>query len=150
MGKTKLYNVSVKFEADSISGGDTFLGNLDPGATGNLDAYLSGQAVTTDDGTVKIIVSYEDEEGKKATIEKTMTLFVNEPYYPDMSEDMMMDGMEEESKGFPWWGTALIVVAVAAAAVTVVIVIRKKKKAKRLAQEELEVIELLEDKESAE
>lgn len=150
VGKTKLYNVSVKFEADSISGGDTFLGNLDPGATGNLDAYLSGQAVTTDDGTVKIIVSYEDEEGKKATIEKTMTLFVNEPYYPDMSEDMMMDGMEEESKGFPWWGTALIVVAVAAAAVTVVIVIRKKKKAKRLAQEELEVIELLEDKESAE
>lgn len=148
VGKTKLYNVNVKFEADSISGGDTFLGNLDPGATANLDAYLSGQAVTMDDGTVKIIVSYEDEEGKAATIEKTMTLFVNEPFYPDMMEDPMIDGMEEESKGFPWWGTALIVVAVAAVAVTAVVVIRKKKKAKRLAQEELEVIELLEDKDS--
>lgn len=148
VGKTKLYNVSVKFEADSISGGDSFLGNLDPGATANLDAYLSGQAVTMDDGTVKIIVSYEDEEGKAATIEKTMTLFVNEPFYPDMMEDPMIDGMEEESKGFPWWGTALIVAAVAAVAVTAVVVIRKKKKAKRLAQEELEVIELLEDKDS--
>ena len=117
-------------------------------------AKVNGEVVdirTELDGDCELeILTFRDEEGKKATIEKTMTLFVNEPYYPDMSEDMMMDGMEEESKGFPWWGTALIVVAVAAAAVTVVIVIRKKKKAKRLAQEELEVIELLEDKESAE
>ena len=68
VGKTKLYNVSVKFEADSICGGDTFIGNMDPGATGNVDAYLAGQAATMDDGTVKIIISYEDEEGKTAII----------------------------------------------------------------------------------
>lgn len=148
VGKTKLYNVKVKFEADSISGGDTFLGNLDPGATANLDAYLSGQAATMDDGTVKIIVSYEDEEGKEATIEKTMTLFVNEPVYMDVIDEPTTEGMTEESKGLPWWGIALIVVAVAAAGVVAVVVIKKKKKAKRLAQEELEVIELLEDKDS--
>lgn len=154
VGKTKLYNVNVKFEADSVSGGDVFIGNMEPGATGNVDAYLAGQAVTMDDGTVKILITYEDEEGKEATIEESMTLFVNEPFYPEMMEDpMMMEGMEEEKAGLPWWGIVLIVAAVAGAAVAAVVVIKKKKKAKRLAQEELEAIEaaeLLEDNSSAE
>lgn len=148
VGKTKLYNVNVKFVADSISGGDTFLGNMEPGATGNVDAYLAGQAATMDDGTVKILITYEDEEGKEATIEKTMTLYVNEPFYPDMMEDpMMMEGMMEEQKSFPWWGFAIIGVVVAGAAVAAVLVIKKKKKAKKLAQEEMELIESLEDNE---
>lgn len=148
VGKTKLYNVNVKFVADSISGGDTFIGNMDPGATGNVDAYLMGQAATMDDGTVKIIISYEDEEGKEATIEKTMTLYVNEPYYPEMYEDpMMMEGMVEEQKGLPWWGYAILGVAVVGAAAAAVLVIKKKKKAKKLAQEEMELIESLEDNE---
>ena len=151
VGKTKLYNVNVKFDADSISGGDTFIGNMDPGATGNVDAYLAAQAATMDDGTVKIIIGYEDEEGKAATIEKTMTLFVNEPFYSDMMEDpMMMDGMEEEKAGLPWWGIALIAAAAVGAAITVVVVIKKKKKAKRLAQEEMELIEAIEDNSSEE
>jgi len=148
VGKTKLYNVNVKFVADSISGGDTFLGNMEPGATGNVDAYLAGQAATMDDGTVKILITYEDEEGKEATIEKTMTLYVNEPFYPDMMEDpMMMEGMVEEQKSFPWWGFAIIGVAAAGAAAAAVLVIKKKKKAKKLAQEEMELIESLEDNE---
>ena len=148
VGKTKLYNVNVKFEADSISGGETFIGNMDPGATGNVDAYLTGQAMTMDDGTVKILITYEDEEGKEAVIEKTMTLFVSEPYYPEMYEDpMMMEGMMEEQKSFPWWGYAIIGVVVAGAAAAAVLVIKKKKKAKKLAQEELELIESLEDNE---
>ena len=148
VGKTKLYNVNVKFEADSITGGDTFIGNMDPGATGNVDAYLMGQAATMDDGTVKIIISYEDEEGKEATIEKTMTLYVNEPFYPDMMDDpMMMEGMEEEKAGFPWWGYVLIGAAVIGGGAAGLIIFRKKKKAKKLAEEELELIDGLEDNE---
>ena len=148
VGKTKLYNVSVKFEADSISGGDTFIGNMDPGATGNVDAYLAGQAATMDDGTVKIIISYEDEEGKTATIEESMTLFVNEPFYPEMFDDpMMMEGMAEEQKGFPWWGYALIGAVIVGGGAAAVLILKKKKKAKKLALEELELIESLEDNE---
>ena len=146
VGKTKLYNVNVKFQADSITGGDTFIGNLEPGATGNVDAYLAAQAATMDDGTVKILITYEDEEGKESVIEETMTLFVSEPYYGDMMEDPMMeDPMMEESKGFPWWGFALIGVAVCGGGLTAGLVIRKKKKARRLAQEELELVESLDE-----
>ena len=150
VGKTQLYNVNVKFEADSVSGGDTFLGNLAPGATGNVDAYLMGQAMTTDDGTVKILISYEDEEGKEAVIEKTMNLYVSEPYYPEMYDDPMMGDMVEAEKSFPWWGYVIIGVAVAGGALAAVFVIRKKKKAKKAAQEEVDLIEALEDEASEE
>lgn len=145
VGKTKLYNVNVKFEADSVSGGDTFVGNMEPGATGNVDAYLSAQAPTMDDGTVKILISYEDEEGKETVIEKTMTLFVSEPFFDPMMEDPSMMEVPEEKAGFPWWGYALIAVGGVAAVVTVTVVIKKKKKAKRLAQEELDTIAAAED-----
>ena len=148
VGKTKLYNVNVKFVADSISGGETFIGNMDPGATGNVDAYLVGQTMTADDGTVKILIAYEDEEGKEAVIEKTMILFVNEPFYPEMYDDpMMMEGMEEEQKSFPWWGYAIIGAVVAGGAAAAVLVMKKKKKAKKLAEEEMELINSLEDNE---
>lgn len=151
VGKTKLYNVNVKFEADSISGGDTFIGNMDPGATGNVDAYLMGQAATMDDGTVKVLITYENEEGKEEKIEKTLTLFVSEPYYPEDMEGMgMPEEMETEKKGLPWWGIALIVTAAVIVAVVVFVVIKKKKRAKLQAQEELEVIDLLEDNQSEE
>lgn len=151
VGKTKLYNVNVKFEADSISGGDTFIGNMDPGATGNVDAYLMGQAATMDDGTVKVLITYENEEGKEEKIEKTLTLFVSEPYYPEDMEGMgMPEEMETEKKGLPWWGIALIATAAVIAAVVVFVVIKKKRRAKLQAQEELEVIDLLEDNQSEE
>ena len=148
VGKTKLYNVNVKFVADSISGGDTFIGNMDPGATGNVDAYLAGQAATMDDGTVKILITYEDEEGKEAVIEKTMTLYVNEPFYPEMYDDpMMMEGAYEEEKSFPWWGYAIIGAVLVCGGVTAALIIRKKKKAKKAAQEEMLLIESIEDHE---
>ena len=148
VGKTKLYNVNVKFVADSISGGDTFIGNMDPGATGNVDAYLAGQAATMDDGTVKILITYEDEEGKEAVIEKTMTLYVNEPFYPEMYDDpMMMEGAYEEEKSFPWWGYAIIGAALVGGSVAAALIIKKKKKAKKAAQEEMLLIESIEDHE---
>lgn len=147
VGKTKLYNVNIKFEADSISGGDTFLGNLEPGATGNVDAYIMGQAATMDDGTVKILITYEDEEGKQATIEKTMTLYVNEPYYEEFDDSMIDMDMMEETKSFPVWGIVLIAATVIAATVIAIVVIKKKKKAKKLAQEEMDLINDLEDQE---
>lgn len=150
VGKTKLYNVNVKFEADSVSGGDTFIGNMEPGATGNVDAYLTAQAATTDDGTVKILITYEDEEGKEAVLEQSMNLFVSEPFYDDtFYDDPMMDGMEEESKGFPIWAILLIVVLIIVI-IVVVLKMKKQKKAKLQEAEELESIELLEEEQMQE
>ena len=141
----------MKFEADSVSGGEMFLGNLDPGATGNVDAYIVGEAATADDGAVKILISYEDEEGKQSVIEENMTVFVSEPYYEEMFfEDPMMEGMEEEKSGIAGWIIGIVAVLAAAGGVAVVLIMKKKKGVKRQEQEELEMIELLDDEESEE
>lgn len=131
IGKTKLYNTTVKFAADSVSGGDTFLGNIDPGATGNVDAYLSGAAATMDEGIVKILITFEDEAGEATTIEKEMNLFVTEPMVmdPEMMDPGMMEEMPQEGGFKIWYVFAALAVVAAAAAATVIILKKKKKKA---------------------
>lgn len=146
IGKTKLYNTSVKFVADSVSGGDTYLGNIDPGATANLDAYLTGAAATMDDGIVKIQITYEDEAGEAATIEKEMTLFVNEMYIPDdmgMEGDMFGEDMMQEKGGFKIW-YVLVPLALVIIGAAVFFVIRRKKKKKAA-----ELLEAIDDDEFA-
>ena len=78
-GKAVLYNVTAHFEADSINPVDAYVGNIKPGETGNVDTMLQAAAPTTDTGIVKIIISYEDENGAVSEVEKQMTLQVREP-----------------------------------------------------------------------
>lgn len=133
-GKTTLYNVSVSFKADSITGGETFIGNIDIGATGSVDAMLTGNAATTDDGKVKAVVTYEDESGNVSTQEKEFELFVTEDNYDEMMgmDDMMLDeefvdgGME--SSGNTGLIIGIVVVAIALVIVVVVVILKKKKK----------------------
>ena len=146
IGKTKLYNASVKFQADSVTGGDTYLGNIDPGATGSVDAYLSGAAATTDDGKVKILITFEDESGEKTTIEKEMELYVTEmmDYDDGMTDDGMMDDGSQSQGGFKIW-YVLIPLVLVLAAVVAVIVIRKKKAKKAAALLDAEDLDGLEE-----
>lgn len=146
IGKTKLYNASVKFQADSVTGGDTYLGNIDPGATGSVDAYLSGAAATTDDGKVKILITFEDESGEKTTIEKEMELYVTEmmDYDDGMTDDGMMDDGSQSQGGFKIW-YVLVPLVLVLAAVVAVIVIRKKKAKKAAALLDAEDLDGLEE-----
>ena len=147
-GKTTLYNVQVKFIADSIAEASAFVGNLQSGNTGNVDVMLTGAAPTMDDGIVKLEISYEDDAGNVTTAEKEITLFVTEPMMDDMmmgddmmGDDMMMEGGEGGSSN-----TGLIVGGVSGAVVVVAVglgvffKLRKKKKA--AAAEAAELAEL--------
>lgn len=129
-GKTSLYNVTVSFEADSVSGGDTFVGNIETGATGNVDAMLTGAAVTEDDGTVKIKITYEDANGESNTVEKTMTLNVGEEEFSDPLDDYTAEE-EEESDGPGLLNILLIPVVLIAGIVVLVFGIRKVKAGKK-------------------
>lgn len=146
-GKTTLYNVQVKFIADSIEEASAFVGNLQSGNTGNVDVMLTGASATMDDGTIVMEISYEDEAGNVTTQEKTITLFVNEVYMDDMmmGDDMMGDDMMMEEGQGPNKGLiAGIVVACVVAAVTVLVVflkLRKKKKAAQALAEEIADLE---------
>lgn len=139
-GKTTLYNVQVKFHADSIDEASAFVGNLQSGATGNVDVMLTGIAPTMDDGTVVMEISYEDDAGNVTTTEKTITLYVNEEFYDDMMyDDSMMDNTDESAgsgkKGVAI-GIVIAVIVVAGAAGAVVFIRLKKKKAAAKALED--------------
>lgn len=136
-GKTTLYNVWVKFEGDSITGGDSFLGTIASGATGSVDAMVTGAAATMDDGKIKAVISYENESGVVTSMEKELELFVSEEMMGDFSDpsmgmegDMMgMEEMEGGGSGNKFIPIIVIAVVVVLIAVIVVIVrIRKKKK----------------------
>ncbi len=95
-GRIKLYNVNVRFEADSIKTAETYVGNIDPGQTGNVDVMITGTAATMDEGKVKVIISYEDENGEVTEVEKELTLLVTEPM-PEFDESMYGDMMDMEA-----------------------------------------------------
>lgn len=99
-GKTTLYNVQVKFIADSIDEASAFVGNLQSGSTGSVDVMLNAIAPTMDDGTINMDISYEDEGGNISTVTKTINLFVMEEYFDDMSmgEENFDIPMEEPKK----------------------------------------------------
>lgn len=134
-GKTTLYNVWVKFEGDSITGGDSFLGTIASGATGSVDTMVTGAAPTMDDGKIKAIISYENESGVVSTIEKELELFVTEEVMEDFSDpsfgmegDMGMEEMEGGGgKKFILPVVAIVLVLVIAG-IVVILNIRKKKK----------------------
>ncbi len=135
-GKTTLYNVQVDFVGDTIEGGSTFLGKLEPGATGNVDAMVNGIAPTMDDGIIIARISYEDEAGNVSYLEKEITLFVFEPYYEDEGLDYSDPEFYGEDPGTGdgggvYWKPiiiALIVVAVIAVIVWRIIASKRKKK----------------------
>lgn len=146
-GKTTLYNVQVKFHADSIDEASAFVGNLQSGATGNVDVMLTGVAATMDDGTVTMEISYEDDAGNVTTTEKTITLFVTEEFFDDammggdmMPEDMMMEE-EGGSKTGLVVGIIIVVVVVAIVGLIIFLQIRKKKKAAKALADELADLE---------
>lgn len=133
-GKVTLYNVSVNFRADSIKENNAYIGNINPGSSGNVDVMLSAIAPTADDGTVVAEISYEDEYGTVSTVEKTFELFVTEPVsdmdMEDMYDPSMMGDMEEGGGLLDMLRANLAVVlgGAAAAVLLVVIGIRKYRK----------------------
>lgn len=144
-GKTTLYNVQAKFQGDSIMGGDVFIGQIEAGATGNVDAMVTGMAPTMDDGMITAIISYEDEAGNQTLYEEQIPLYVMEQFIDSMPgewEDMYDPMMPEEG------GSSLgaIIGGVAGAGTVgggVFLRVRKMRRAKR--ELELELDELEED-----
>lgn len=130
-GRTKLYNVKVKFDGEGISGKEIFVGNVDSGATGTIDAMLTGESETKSDGKCKMIVSYEDESGKSSAVEEEFTLTV----VPASEDASAMPVKAEPEKGFP---VIPVVAGVAAAALIVltVFLLRRRKKKRALLEEE--------------
>lgn len=143
-GKVILYNVSASFASDSIKPTDAYVGNIKPGATGNVDVMLTGISPTTDDGTVKVTISYEDENGVAAApVEKELTLNVTEPAAEPADTDIDAGAAAQTAAPSFWSKYKVIIIAGAAAAgVVCIIVVVSVRKKRRAAKEEDEYDEI--------
>jgi hypothetical protein len=141
-GKVLLYNVMVAFVGDSIQQTNSYVGNIKPGESGNVDAMISGTAPTMDDGKIKVMITYEDENGVVSEpVEKEISLTVTEQ--EDL--DPGMDGSGDfpavtEPEGTSKFGKIIIpavIVVLVIGTIGTVYVLKKRKK-KKEALEELE------------
>lgn len=133
-GKTTLYNVKVTYESATVESGITYLGNISPGATQNVDSMLTGIAPDTGEGIVKAVITYEDEAGNETRFEKDLNLLVYEMVIDEgMMEDMPMEPIEDENtkKKIPLAGILGIAAAAIVVIVVVITIISKKRKAKK-------------------
>ena len=134
-GKVMLYNVNAVFEADSIQKNEAYVGNIEPGKSGNVDTMINGIAPTMDDGKVKLSITYEDENGKVSTVEKEIQLMVNEDQSMDESnvdDTWSSDDVQPEpstTDKLKHLAIPVGIVGVVLAAVILVVIRRKKKKA---------------------
>ena len=134
-GKVMLYNVNAVFEADSIQKNECYVGNIEPGKSGNVDTMINGIAPTTDDGKVKLSITYEDENGKVSTVEKEIQLMVNEDQSMDESnvdDTWNSDDVQPEpstTDKLKHLAIPVGIVGVVLATVILVVIRRKKKKA---------------------
>lgn len=146
LGKSTLTNVQARIEGTTITCEEAFVGNIAAGATGYADVMITGVQETTDDGAVKLIITYEDSAGKECTYEDTVTIFVAEEF---MDEEFVDDFMPEEdiNPGLPVFAKVLIgvgVLVVIAVIVLVIVIVVNKSKKKKAAKEAEELEEDLE------
>ena len=135
LGRIKLYNVKATFEGKNIKKSEVFIGNVESGATGSIDAMLEGKKVSDGPAKVTMTLSYEDESGNISKTTKDLTLEVTEKVD---DEAMATDVPEEETqKSFPVIPVVIVVLIIAAVAAVVILKKRKKKQLAESEEEEL-------------
>lgn len=141
LGRIKLYNAKARFEGNGIKKQEIFIGNVEAGATGSIDAMLQGEKVTNGNSKITMTLSYEDESGNISETTKDFELEVTEAV-DDSDMYMNTDGdAEAGSGGFPVVPVVVVIVIIAGAVAAVVIV--KKKKKKQMLNEEEELLDEL-------
>lgn len=134
-GRIKLYNVKVRFEGEGLTGKELFIGNIESGATGSIDGIVTANQEMDETKKCKIVISYEDESGKSAAMEKEFALTVIPAQSP--AGDMMPVEAEVTEKNFPVVPVVLAVVIVAGIVAIVLFRRHKKKKMEVLEEEDL-------------
>ena len=142
LGRVKMYNVKARFEGKMIESDEQFIGNLDSGATGMIDAIVTAKEETMDNTECKLILTYEDDAGNVSTAEEKFDLTVM-PMSDAGDLDAMAD-IPEEQGGLPIGMILAAAVVVIVAVAVAIVLIMKRKKAKRLEAEEEELFDEVE------
>lgn len=151
-GKTTLYNVTVTMpQGQGVSVSEHFVGNINPGATAQVDLMVKGESPVFMDETLTLTVNYEDENGQLDSKDFDFTMTVNEDmpmddmwggmddFYPDDFPDPNIGQMETENPMLnimPLWAWIGLGVLVLIFLIMIISMVRKKKKRKRMTMED--------------
>ncbi len=162
LGKVTLYNVKVSFEGDAISGGETYLGKIEAGSTGNVDVMVTGEKPTAEGETDYIVITYEDEAGNQSEYKEELQLKVKgdgmssggtdsvggDTQGFDVFEDEELDYLEyEEGSGAKKWIIIGLIALVVIAGITFAVIAVGKARKKKREKEDLNLLEELDGKE---
>lgn len=87
LGEGTLYNVSAMIDGDNLDRMMTYVGNIESGKSGTLDALTKAVVVTEGQHTKnKMIISYEDKKGNKQESEVELEVMVLEPIYENLEK----------------------------------------------------------------
>ena len=107
LGRSTILNVSgFILDAEGNQGQTERHGNLEAGASGNLDFSFSPQQAG--EFTSAIVIQYENEAGEEMQVETTFSSFVEEPWFPP-PPDRDVNMFEPERTGAPWWRYLLLI-----------------------------------------
>ena len=128
------FTVKAKFEGRS-GRKEIFVGNIEPGATGSIDGIVTANQEMDETKKCKVVISYEDEAGKSASMEKEFPLTVTPAQNP---ADMMPVEAEAPDKGLPV--VPIVIAVVVVAGIVTVVLLRRHKKKKMAALEEEDLL----------
>ena len=139
LGESTLYNVSVRVYGDCVNEVESYVGNIEPGKSGNLDLLTKAIKQTRENDTSdtmknKLKVFYEDKAGNQfETEDKDLGLVVSAPVF---------DKMEVVKKGVDYGPiirtVVWFIVGIAALVLVILLWIRRKKKKQQLLDEFLD------------
>lgn len=129
-GKVTLSNLMIKLEGEGFDTSTTtnFIGNFESGATEYYDATFT--PTETGEKTLKLIITYNDTDGKE--IEKTEEFKINVEEMVMPEEPEMMEPAPEPEKKFPTKIIAIVCAVVFVIGIGIFIIVKKAKAKKEL------------------
>ncbi len=130
-GAGKLYKVMAKAEGDHIDTGTGYIGNIEPGKSGNVDIVVKTKALKDSGVKNNLIVSYESLDGEEFSQTISLgRLDVKPQVYADLIEVK-----EDTSKSFFTDNMKLAAVIGTIILIIVILIIRRRIKLRKLEKE---------------
>lgn len=130
LGEGSLYNVTAKLHGDGVDEMTSYIGNIEPGKSGNVDIITMAAEVTYVTSKSYLTVTYEDIDGNQKEEKFEVKIGVSSPIYDDLE---IVKGEKEEKTDWTIvkWAIGVIVVV----AIVSVVMIRRAKRKKKILEE---------------
>lgn len=128
LGEGALYNVVARIEGDNVQEMETYIGNIESGKSGTLDALTKATTVSEGQHTNnKIIISYEDKSGVVKEEECKFQLGVTEPVYSNLEKVKEQADYSNSIRSI-----VIFVVCVAVLALAIYLIVKRQKKKQQM------------------